>query len=440
MKNFTFLMRRGLASEWTTKNPILRSGEFGVELDTLKFKLGNAVQNWNDLPYFVDQDVISAMIEAAVIEGVPGPKGDKGDKGDPGDTGPAGADGADGDTGPKGDTGDTGPAGATGATGATGSTGPQGPKGDTGDTGATGSTGPAGADGTDGVDGDSAYQVAVNNGFVGTESEWLDSLVGPTGATGATGAQGPQGDPGATGATGAQGPQGVPGATGATGATGPQGPQGDPGPTGATGATGATGSAGATGATGATGPAGADGVAGGVTPISGKYSDAPVGMVGSNLTLTSNTEFAVPMAVAENGTILGFGFELVTVGTTGSVVRGGIRIGNSSKRPGTSSLLQEASATISTETGQATGAKEFTFTTPQAVSKGDVVWFTLTAQTASCVVRAVGSSNPYVYNSAVSTGTQTASGLTQGSVSGALPANYTVNGSNNGPRVSVKWQ
>ena len=27
-----------------------------------------------------------------------------------------------------------------------------------------------------GVDGLSAYQVAVNNGFVGTEQEWLDSL------------------------------------------------------------------------------------------------------------------------------------------------------------------------------------------------------------------------------------------------------------------------
>lgn len=36
-----------------------------------------------------------------------------------------------------------------------------------------------GTDGTDGIDGDnglSAYQIAVNNGFIGTEQEWLASL------------------------------------------------------------------------------------------------------------------------------------------------------------------------------------------------------------------------------------------------------------------------
>ena len=38
-----------------------------------------------------------------------------------------------------------------------------------------------------GVPGDSAYAVAVANGFVGTESEWLDSLVGADGAPGADG-------------------------------------------------------------------------------------------------------------------------------------------------------------------------------------------------------------------------------------------------------------
>jgi len=65
-------------------------------------------------------------------------------------------------------------------------------------------------DGTPGADGLSAYEVAVENGFVGTEQEWLDSLVGPAGADGADGAdgaQGPQGDPGIgipTGGTGGQ--------------------------------------------------------------------------------------------------------------------------------------------------------------------------------------------------------------------------------------------
>ena len=45
----------------------------------------------------------------------------------------------------------------------------------------------------------SAYEVAVENGFVGTEAEWLASLKGDTGETGPQGPQGPQGpkgDPG----------------------------------------------------------------------------------------------------------------------------------------------------------------------------------------------------------------------------------------------------
>lgn len=40
------------------------------------------------------------------------------------------------------------------------------------------------------VRGDSAYKVAVEQGFVGTEAEWLASLVGPPGADGADGADG----------------------------------------------------------------------------------------------------------------------------------------------------------------------------------------------------------------------------------------------------------
>lgn len=77
----------------------------------------------------------------------------------------------------------------------------------------------------------SAYDIAVKNGFIGTEQEWLDSLhngpEGPPGPMGETGPQGPQGEQGpqgATGATGPQGPQGVQGPQGPKGDTGPQGP------------------------------------------------------------------------------------------------------------------------------------------------------------------------------------------------------------------------
>lgn len=50
-----------------------------------------------------------------------------------------------------------------------------------------------------GADGRSAYQVAVDRGFIGGEDEWLESLRGPAGLTGAEGpqgTQGPQGEPG----------------------------------------------------------------------------------------------------------------------------------------------------------------------------------------------------------------------------------------------------
>lgn len=77
--------------------------------------------------------------------------------------------------------------------------GTQGPKGDQG---IQGPAGPSGTDGADGANGLSAYQIAANNGFSGTESQWLSSLEGPQGETGSqgpiglTGPEGPQGDPG----------------------------------------------------------------------------------------------------------------------------------------------------------------------------------------------------------------------------------------------------
>ena len=50
--------------------------------------------------------------------------------------------------------------------------------------------------GLDAIKGYSAYEVAVFNGFEGTEEEWLESLKGAPGAPGKDGAQGPQGEPG----------------------------------------------------------------------------------------------------------------------------------------------------------------------------------------------------------------------------------------------------
>ena len=49
-----------------------------------------------------------------------------------------------------------------------------------------------------GVDGKSAFEIAVENGFVGTEAEWLESLKGKDGAVGPQGEQGPPGKDGVT--------------------------------------------------------------------------------------------------------------------------------------------------------------------------------------------------------------------------------------------------
>lgn len=98
-----------------------------------------------------------------------GPKGEQGMQGEPGikgDTGPKGDTGQRGEQGPKGDKGEQGPQGLKGDKGEQGEPGPQGLKGDKGESGS---------------DGKSAYQLAVDNGYSGTITEWLASLKGDRG-------------------------------------------------------------------------------------------------------------------------------------------------------------------------------------------------------------------------------------------------------------------
>lgn len=45
-------LRRDLAANWTSVNPVLGPGEIGIEIDTNSFKIGNGVANWSALPYF----------------------------------------------------------------------------------------------------------------------------------------------------------------------------------------------------------------------------------------------------------------------------------------------------------------------------------------------------------------------------------------------------
>lgn len=155
--------------------------------------------------------------------------------------------------------------------------------------------------------GESAYEIAVREGFEGSETEWLESLKGEQGPAGKdgvdgvvtfealtdeqraslkgdkgdkgdTGTQGPKGEKGDQGIQGPQGekgdkgdigPQGPKGDKGDKGDIGPQGPQGIQGETGPQGPQGERGLTGNVGATGPQGPRGYQGDKG--EPF--KYSD-----------------------------------------------------------------------------------------------------------------------------------------------------------------------
>ena len=96
-------------------------------------------------------------------------------------------------------------------------------KGDKGNTGAKGNPG------QDGADGKSAYAIAVEHGYEDSEEKWLLSLKGEKGDTGErgekgdTGLQGERGEKGETGQQGEQGPMGEKGEKGDAGVAGKDG-------------------------------------------------------------------------------------------------------------------------------------------------------------------------------------------------------------------------
>lgn len=50
------IQRNDTAANWTSVNPVLAAGEMGVETDTNKFKIGNGLTDWQNLPY-TDKEV-----------------------------------------------------------------------------------------------------------------------------------------------------------------------------------------------------------------------------------------------------------------------------------------------------------------------------------------------------------------------------------------------
>ena len=93
----------------------------------------------------------------------------------------------------------------------------------TGPAGAPGKDGQRGADGApgkDGADGQSAYDLALKEGFKGTLKDWLTSLKGADGKPGRDGQNGKDGAPGKDGQPGQPGADGAPGKDGKDGKDG----------------------------------------------------------------------------------------------------------------------------------------------------------------------------------------------------------------------------
>lgn len=130
---------------------------------------------------------IQGLQGAQGIQGLPGVKGDAGAKGEQGERGLQGLQGA---RGLQGERGLPGADGAKGDKGEQGERGLTGAKGDKGSDGLNGKDGLPGAKGADGKDGKSAYQIAVAQGFAGSEAAWLLSLKGEKGEKGDPGSGG----------------------------------------------------------------------------------------------------------------------------------------------------------------------------------------------------------------------------------------------------------
>lgn len=65
------LQRYGLASRWTAINPILGIGEFGFEIDTDNFKVGDGETTWANLPYYLSENNlpdVPALIASAMTD------------------------------------------------------------------------------------------------------------------------------------------------------------------------------------------------------------------------------------------------------------------------------------------------------------------------------------------------------------------------------------
>jgi len=186
-------MRRGPAIDWATINPVLASGEWGVEVGAPgtpdRVKLGNGVTPWNQLDYKSERG----------LPGIPGAVGPKGDAGPAGPQGPKGEDGAPAAFSIGSVSQGTAPSASISGTAENPILNLVLPKGDTGSSGAI----PVIGIGTV----TSGSTPAATMG--GTTAAPLLNLVLPQGPAGPAGGVGPAGATGSPGPTGPAGPAGA---------------------------------------------------------------------------------------------------------------------------------------------------------------------------------------------------------------------------------------
>lgn len=173
--------------------------------------------------------------------------------------------------------------------------------------------------------GASAYQVAVNNGYQGTEQQWLASLVGPTGRDGTNGTNGKDGTNGTNGQDGQPGAKGADGAKGDTGAAGPGVPTGGAAGQVLTKNSGAdfdtswqTPAAGGSGGAGATQIGNVDAVSAGVMRFlisAHKYSSF------GTLAAVAGRLYYVPFLLRQDTTVTALTINVTTAGAAGATAR-----------------------------------------------------------------------------------------------------------------------
>ena len=65
-------IRRGTSTQWTTANPTLASGEWGLETNTGKVKLGNGSTAWTSLSYFGNLEALDNVGDVVITSATAG--------------------------------------------------------------------------------------------------------------------------------------------------------------------------------------------------------------------------------------------------------------------------------------------------------------------------------------------------------------------------------